>query len=269
MIFFSNKNRPFHHGFYPLERLPRDEQLIEYEQRLGQNAGHPSGNGASSNYAAALEKYHAIFKQFCKGPVAPARAPVPDDLERRSIDVKGAGYFLDAGQIGICELSASCWYQDASPEDHTHGIVVLAEYSRLPEAGNLASGWLEGSIHATAQMRAFEVAVGIANHIRAMGFNATAYDDRNDQIDIDRLTVLAGLGVRDNGQVVNPYLGTGYSVAVVTTDYALATDKPLARKAKNGRNLAYWLGIGGATSGLERWRRANRQTTSATTRWNR
>ncbi len=260
MIFLSNKNRPFHYGFYPLESLPRAAQVIEYERSRGQNTSPVSGNGAPSGYAGALEKYHAIFKQFCNGPVAPVRAPVPDDLERRSIDIKGAGYFLDAGQIGICELSASCWYRHASPEDHTHGIVVLAEYSRLPEADNLARSWLDGSIHATAQMRAFEVAVGIANHIRAMGFNATAYDDRNDQADIDRLTVLAGLGVRDNGQVVNPYLGTGYAVAVVTTDYALAPDKPLARKAKNGRNLAYWLGIGGATSGLERWRRAQRQT---------
>ena len=99
---------------------------------------------------------------------------MPDDLDRRSIDVKGAGYFLDAGQIGICELSASCWYRNATPENHSHGVVVLAEHSRLPEADNLARGWLEGSLHATAQMRAFEIAVGIANHIRAMGFNATA-----------------------------------------------------------------------------------------------
>ena len=260
MIFFSNKNRPFHYGPYPLERLPRDEAVIEFERQRGQDTRPTAGNGASSNYAAALEKYHKIFKQFCEGDVAPARAPVPDDLERRSIDVKGAGYFLDAGQIGICELADSCWYQGATAEQHSHGVVVLAEHSRLPEADNLARGWLEGSLHATAQMRAFEIAVGIANHIRAMGFNATAYDDRNDRIDIARLTVLAGLGVRDNGEVVNPYLGAGYSVAVVTTDYALATDKPLAHKAKNGSNLAYWLGVGGATSGLERWRRANRET---------
>ena len=260
MIFFSNKNRPFHYGPYPLERLPQDERIIEYESQARQNARPAVGKGACSNYAAALEKYHAIFKQFCKGAVAEAKAPVPDDLGKRSIDVKGAGYFLDASQIGICELSTSCWYQDATAEEHSHGIVVLAEYSRLPEADNLARRWLEGSIHATAQMRAFEIAVGIANHIRAMGFNATAYAERDTQIDSDRLTVLAGLGVRDNGQVINPYLGTDFSVAVVTTDYALATDTPLATGAKKGRNLAYWLGLGGATSGLERWRRARRQT---------
>ena len=260
MIFLSNKNRPFHHGYYPLERLARDEGVIDAEARAERNVRPAVASGVASTYVVALEKYHAIFKQFCNGPVAPARAPVPDDLQRRAVDVKGAGYFLDAGQIGICELSASCWYQGITPQTHTHGIVVLVEYGRLPEAGNPAHEWMQGAIHATAQMRAFEVAVGIANHVRAMGFNATAYDDSNGQVDSERLTVLAGLGVRDNGQVLNPYLGGEYSVAVVTTDYALATDKPLAHKAKNGRNLAYWLGIGGATSGLERWRRAGRQT---------
>ena len=260
MIFLSNKNRPFHHGFYPLERLARDEQVIEHERRLGQVVRPDFANGAVSGYAAALEKYHGIFKQFCEGPVAPAQAPAPEDLERRAVDIKGAGYFLDAGQVGICELSASCWYQHAKPEKHTHGIVVLAEYGRLPEPGNLARDWLAGSIRATAQMRAFEVAVGIANHIRAMGFNAIAHDDRNQRVDLERLTVLAGLGVRSEGRVVNPYLGADFSVAVVTTDYALATDKPLALKARSGRNLAYWLGIGGAVSGLERWRRASRKT---------
>ena len=260
MIFRSNKNRPFHYGYYPLERLRRDEWVVEREALAPRNEPPAATNDAASGYAAALEKYHAIFKQFCNGPVAAAKAPVPEDLERRSVDVKGAGYFLDAGQLGICELTESCWYRGATPQAHTHGIAVLVEYSRLPEPGNRARAWLQGSIHATAQLRAFEVAVGIANHIRAMGFNATAYDDRNELVDIDRLTVLAGLGVRVGGQVLNPYLDTGFAVAVVTTDYALATDKPLARKAKNGKTLTWWLGVGGATSGLERWRRASRQT---------
>ena len=87
-------------------------------------------------------------------------------------------------------------------------------------------------------MRAFEIAVGIANHIRAMGFNATAYDDRNDQIDIARLTVLAGLAVRNNGEVINPYLGDGFSVAVVSTDYVLATTNPWPA---NRKTVGGWL----------------------------
>ena len=274
MIFFSNKNRPFHYGPYPLERLPRDQGVVVREREaeraaLPERAGPcwnpaPSGRRAATEgaarYAAALEKYHNIFKQFCAGEVAPAQAPAPEDLARRSVDIKGAGYFLDASQMGICALSESCWFQDAEPEAHGYGVVVVAESGRLPEEDNLARDWLAGFLRETAQMRAFEVAVSIANHIRALGFNATAHDDGNERLDLARLTVLTGLGVRANGGVVNPYLGDGYSVAAVTTDYALATDQPLAARAKNGRNLAWWLGLGGAVSGLERWRRASRPT---------
>ena len=132
------------------------------------------------------------------------------------------------------------------------------EYPRLPERDNLAHGWLKNAIHQTAEMRAFEVAIGIANHIRMMGFNAIGYDDQNDQLDIARLTVLSGLGIRSKDRIINPYLANDYAIALVSTDYALATDKPLAVSAVNGLDPAYWFGVGGATPGLERWRRSRR-----------
>jgi reductive dehalogenase len=260
MILSSNKNRPFHYGPYPLERLSRDDKIAEQERAATRNGKAASKGAANTTYAEALGTYHEIFKEFCKGEPAPARAPVPDDLERRMIDIKGAGYFLDASQVGICELSESCWYKEAVPEKHTHAVVVMAEYSRLPEQGNLAHDWMKNSMHETAEMRAFEVAIGIANHIRMMGFNAIGYDDENSQLDVARLTVISGLGIRQDGKVVNPYLDTNYAVALVSTDYAIAADRPLATSAINGKGLAYWMGIGGATSGLERWRQSRRET---------
>ncbi len=260
MICFSNKNRPFHYGYYPLERLARDEQIGVAERQAARHTRPDAAPITDSSYARAVQKYHEIFKEFCRGEPAPAKAPVPNDLQRRMIDIKGAGYFLDASQIGICALSPSCWYEGVQAEQHSHAVVIMAEYGRLPEADNLARKWLQGAIHATAEMRAFEVAVGLANHIRAMGFHAIAHDDENEQLDVNRLIVLAGLGVRRQDTVVNPYLDTDYAVALVTTDYALKTDTPLARRSIKGKNLAYWLGLGGATSGLERWRRARRAT---------
>ncbi len=260
MIFTSNARRPFHYGYYPLERLARDKQIGATERQAKQVSPPAALSHADSTYGQAVDKYHEIFKAFCRGEPAPARAPVPDDPELRTVDIKGAGYFLDASQIGICALSESCWYQSASAEDHSHAIVVMVEYGRTPEPDNLAYDWLKNSIHTTAEMRAFEVAVSIANHIRAMGFNAIAWDDENDQIDINRLTILAGLGVRRGDHVNNPFLDNDYAVAIVTTNYALACDIPLAVGAIKGRGLAYWLGIGGAISGLERWRRSRRAT---------
>ena len=260
MIFTSNKNRPFHHSYFPLERLKRDEQIGVYEREASREGVPAARSHANNTYGKAVDKYHEIFKTFCKGESAAAKAPVPEDLGIRAIDIKGAGYFLDASQIGICELSDNCWYAGVDAEAHTHGIVVMAEYPRLPEKDNLAHDWLRDSIHDTAEMRAFEVAVGIANHIRSMGFSAIAYDDENEQISIKRLTVLSGLGIRDGDAVMNPFLDNNYAVAIVTTDYPLATDSPLARSERNARGLAYWLGIGGATSGLERWRQSRRAT---------
>ena len=70
---------------------------------------------------------------------------------------------------------------------------------------------------------------------------------------------MAGLGYRDDAQVLNPYVGDRFEACVVTTDYPLSIDRPLkpsaARKAKN---VAYWLGFGGAVSGLERRRQDRR-----------
>ncbi len=260
MIFFSNKQRPFHYSYFPLERLQRDDSIAKEEREAASNPSPSSRPRTNNTYSLAVDKYHDIFKAFCRGDKAAAEAPVPDDLERRMIDIKGAGYFLDASQIGICELSDSCWYQDATQEDHSHAIVVMVEYSRLPEKDNRAREWLDGSIHSTAEMRAFEVAVGIANHIRSMGFDAVAHDDENEQLDVKRLTVLAGLGVRKGDEVVNPFIENNYAVALVSTSYKLACDKPVAKTSANGKNLGWWIGLGGATSGLERWRRSSRAT---------
>jgi hypothetical protein len=53
MIFFSNKNQPFHYGPYPLERLVRDEQVIEHERQEGRNTRPVISNGSSSNNGTA------------------------------------------------------------------------------------------------------------------------------------------------------------------------------------------------------------------------
>jgi reductive dehalogenase len=259
MIFLSNKNRPFHYGSFPLERLKRNRQTELYERSSPRRRKPAARQIPDTSYARALDKYHAIFGDFREGSSAPARAPVPGDRIQRMIDIKGAGYFLDASQIGICRLSEACWYNEVKPNRHTHAIVVLAEYPRLPEQGSLARGWLESSLHETAEMRAYEIAVGIANHIRMMGFQALAHDEQGD-LDWQRLAVLAGLGIRRNITVINPWLHTDYALAVVSTDYDLACDLPLAEQAGNDRGLGWWLGLGGAQSGLERWRRNRRAT---------
>ncbi|MBI2969909.1 MAG: Fe-S protein [Gammaproteobacteria bacterium] len=257
MIFFSNDDRPFHWGTYPLERLPRDGS-IALREATGAPVARLRGKTAASLFSKAVRKYHALFSQSAEGEPAPARAPVPDDLARRTQDIKGAAYFLDAGQVGICHLDDACRAAGADRNDHSHAIVILVEHPRLPEEDSLAHGWLKGSQADTAAMRAFEIAVCIAGQMRQMGFQACAFDSSTPSLDLDRLVLLGGLGVRGDGEILNPYLGKKFEIAAVTTDYALAVDEPLAPAALDAKGLAYWLGIGGATSGLERRRQARR-----------
>ncbi|MCH8070944.1 MAG: Fe-S protein [Proteobacteria bacterium] len=261
MIFFSNKRRPYHQGPYPLERIARDPAIRDREISLPKSATRPGAKSAAEGFGEAVEKYHQIFHQLRDSQPAPAKAPVPDDLQRRMIDIKGSGYFLNASHIGICELADSCWLADSTPLAHSHAVVVLVEHSRTPENGSLANSWVGDVVRETAEFRAYEIAISIAHHIQQMGYLAQAHDSRYGAVDLDRLTVMSGLAVRTDGGIINPYFDDRHSVCAVTTDYELATDQPLSpRSAMKAKNVAYWLGIGGATSGLERWRQNSRPT---------
>jgi ferredoxin len=261
MIFFSNKARSYHLGPYPLERIARDPAIRDREIALPKSPKSPHVKPGTKGFAEAVEKYHRIFHGLRDNQPAAAKAPVPDDLQRRMIDIKGSGYFLNASQIGICDIADSCWLIDSTPLAHSHVVVVLVEHSRTPENRSLANSWVGDEIEKISAFRAYEIAISIASHIQQMGFQAVAHDSRHGIVDLDRLSVMSGLGVRTDSGIVNPYLDERYCVCAVTTDYALATDRPLApRSASKAKNLAYWLGIGGATSGLERWRQNSRAT---------
>ncbi|MBS0245603.1 MAG: Fe-S protein [Proteobacteria bacterium] len=253
-----SQNRPFDRGSFPLETLTRDASIIAAEiarPPIGASAA-PASDGP---LARAADHYRTLFAKFADGDVAPQRAPVPDDLAPRTADIKGAAYFLDAAQVGVCAMPTTAWRAGTDHPGHSHAIVLLVERPRLPEADNLARDWVRPAQAAVADMRAAEIAVCIAGHIRAMGFAARAHLDGFSLVDHDRLAVLAGLAVRDGDRLRNPYLDD-FSIAVVTTDYALAIDLPLHPSALSAKGLAYWLGINGARSGRERNRRARRKT---------
>lgn len=261
MILFSNKSRPYHLGPFPLERIRRDPRILAVEAAKPRESRQPAEQDADDSFATAIAKYQQIFHALRDDNPAAAVAPVPDDLARRMIDIKGSAYFLNASQVAICGLGEACWYTGSDSLQHSHAIVIAVELGRMPEEGSLAHSWVRDSIRQTAEFRAYEIAISVANHIQNMGFSAVAHDRQHGDVDLDRLTVMAGLGVRSADKVINPYLGDRYVVCAVTTDYALATDLPLdppaARKAKGA---AWWLGIGGATPALERWRQNSRPT---------
>ncbi len=169
MIFLSNKSRPYHFGPYPLERLERNPDMIGSEQRRERTHRLPQRDAVGEGFCATLEKYRLIFHSLRDDQPAARKAPVPGDLKRRMIDIKGSAYFLNASQVGICDLTDSCWLEGATPRDHSHAVVVMVEHGRAPENGTLANAWIEDSIAQAASFRAYEIAISIANQVETFG----------------------------------------------------------------------------------------------------
>ncbi len=253
-------DRPYHLGTYPMETLPRHPQVADAEIARPRVAAPAYDSPPAGPLAKALRDYLDIFIVNMPNEPAAAKAPVPNDRERRMIDVKGYCTFMNADQVGICEIPDNAWCTGEEPLPHSHAIVLLKKHGRVPEADNPARDWIEPALREAADCRIGGIAVCLAGHINRLGWSATAHVVGAGRVDPDRLAVLSGLALRQDDDLHNPFFDDDFSLAVVTTDYALATDEPLANAALNARGFAYWLGQNGATSGRERNRRAKRAT---------
>jgi len=261
LLYPRSKDRPFHLGPFPLETLPRDESAVAAEANRTAVSEIRSINPESEGLLTrAVDHYRQLFSTFAEGTPANAKAPVPDDLERRSVDIKGAAYFMDASCVGICRIPAPAWVNAIEQLQHAFAIVIMVEHPRLPEPDNLAHEWTRAAMEPAAHLRACEISCCVAEYIRHMGFEARAHVSGTQQLDGERLAVLAGLAVRRGGAAESPFLGKNYSLAVVSTDYALAVDTPLRSDALRAKGLSYWWGINRAQSGRERNRRGRRPT---------
>ncbi len=254
LLYPDSKNRPFHLGTFPLESLDRDESVIAVEsERPRTTAVDPAP--ANGELGRAAVKYRELFSRFIEGEPVEKEAPVPRDLDRRAVDIKGCAYFMDASQVGICRIPDTAWLNSADAiAGHNHAVVMLFEHPRLPDADNLARGWVEGAVDSSYEMRGLEIAACVSGHMRQMGFDTRIHIPGAQLLDLDRLSVLAGLCVRLGEGLTNPFIDTGFTTVVVSTNYELACDVPLAASAANARSKAYWKGINGATSGRERAR---------------
>ncbi len=250
MRLHSHRNRPFHLGPLALERLARLDE--DAAQTLGASGSSEYGSetvggrassgdiyaGTSSvmpvdahragvdSINAVLPEYFDLFTRFLDGPVAPARAPVPDDPVLRANNLKASAYFLDATIAGCCALRDG----DNAPAGHTHAFVFLIEFGREPHAGEPGAEWIRGTNTARTDVRCAELAVILSGYLRWMGFNARGHAPGASLAGIEALAVRAGVvrtGAGNGGRLEAPYLTRGFRLGVVTTDYVLATGQPL------------------------------------------
>ena len=257
MLGLNRSKRPIEFGPYPAERLPRDRAVAAAEAARLPVASVLTSVGPQSPLVRATKTHLDAYAALRTPEPFAKRAPVPDDLVLRTRDIKGAGYFFDASQIGICEIPENGWLDDRDAA-HKFAIVVMVAHSDPIDADNMAADWIAGNDHLLSTLRAAEIALDLSGQISAMGFESCAHWSGAAEVDLDKLAVLAGVALRDGKRLINPYVDDRFALAVVTTDYQLNIDLPLHDSARDGCDLNYTLGLTGAVSGLERRRRRNR-----------
>ena len=289
--FFSDKTRPVHLGPYPLERLARQDgpetiglpapapldfrrpetaeslvnAMAEYQAMMDAirdglvnkaRAGCPDDPVERANHLKAFGYFSdAAMIGICRLPAeahlsAPWRNP---DIDRLANDLRTRQTKTLASGIDMimADLKESMEAPPSTIDGHTHAIVFLYDYPRDPRGGEAGTEWLDDAQAHRACLRASETAVVLANYIRLLGWDAKAHTGTSSDVDLNRLTVEAGLAVPRDGRLVNPFAGDRFGVAALTTSFEMAPDRPLARR-QPFLGPRWWLGYRTRKNALNR-----------------
>jgi len=264
---FSYKNRPFHLGPFPLEKLVRQDaaDLSGLPPLAPVHFRRPEDPASLVN---AMQEYQAMLDLTRDGLVKKERGEIPDDPAERARHMKSFGYYNDATMVGICEIPTDAWLAEpfANPDldrlgdklmslqpktfaagidvilaglrenakapprpcqHHTHAIVFLVDHLRDPKPGEPGCDWLTDAQEQRACLRGMDTAVTIASYIRSLGREARAHSGAATDIHLGHLAVTAGLASVENGRLVNPFLGDRFGLSVITTTLDMEPDRPL------------------------------------------
>ena len=267
MNFFSTRNRPFHLGPFPLEKLQR----TEFEPDLAAASemtplAFNSENPESISHSIA--RFLALMDTVRDGNCNDIKAEIPEDLTERSNHFKAASYYFDASMVGITSLSPAHQLEtpirnpmidgirkeleegqpttyaagvDAIYADileatkkkyqnissHKSALVFLIEYTRDPTSGEKGTEWIIGTQRERASLLTANVSVVIANYLRLLGYSARSHTQTTTEVDLNRLAVASGLCLVSDGKLVNPFVEDRFGLAAVTTDLELQPDMPL------------------------------------------
>ncbi len=240
-------------GPYPMEKLKRVDKpttritdnvkrFDEREHGFGKVMRGELGEAARREMERFVPKFPlgaAFFQtmtpliQAVDGEVARTRAPLPDDPAELSRHIKKLGYFLRSDIVGICELPRYAVYShDATGKevnlDHKYAIIVVIDQNYETMLGSTGDDWISGSQSFIGYSNTALISCVMADYIRRLGYRARAHHALNYQVVVPPLLLLAGIGEMSRaGIVLNPFLGTRFKAAVVTTDLPLEPDKPI------------------------------------------
>ncbi len=239
--FFSTKDRPFHLGPYPLERLKR--------ARTAEVSGLPAFApldfrklDTPHSLVNAMGEYQAMLDVLREGLVNPAPSAAPTDPVERARHMKAFGYFQDASMMGVAalpdgarlgeatrnpdidrladdirtkqtktlasgidEIMAGLKESIARPpsaiDAHTHCLVVLVEHHRPPEENEPGTEWILDAQDHRAALRAAEAAVILSNYLHLLGFEAKAHTASASDVDLRHLAIASGLATVEHGRL--------------------------------------------------------------------
>lgn len=185
--------------------------------------------------SGALVSMQDHLKTLVDGPLAPEKAPLPDDPEMMSVHIKEVAYFLRADLVGICKLPPYAVYSHSMETgepielNYKYAIAIVVDQDwKTAEASN-GHDWISNSMSFRAYSASGFIACILADYIRRLGYPARAHHARNYQVVVPPILLWAGIGemCRIGDIVLNPFLGPRFKAAVVTTDLPLSPDKPI------------------------------------------
>jgi reductive dehalogenase len=168
-------------------------------------------------------------------PVAADKAPQTDNPLAMSRHIKETAYFLRADMVGICHLPPYAVFShnkfDGSPVklDHKYAIAIVIDQDWPTAEAFNGNDWISNSMSFLAYSTSGFIACILADYIRRLGYPARAHHAMNYQVVVPPILLWAGLGemCRIGDVVLNPFLGSRFKAAVVTTDLPLEIDKPI------------------------------------------
>lgn len=228
--------------FIDEDRIPRVPKSSEMFLRaafgdLGKPALEASKDGFSVSkapLAAALRLALNVYSLLQRGASAPARAEGYADPIANAAMMKAAMHFLGADLAGVSRAPAWVWYshrQDGSAMEVAHPNAVSVMIDQGFETMDGASGddWISSAQSMRTYMRAALVCGIVGQHLRYLGFGATAHSAADSDVIQTPLVLLAGLGEvsRIGETILNPFLGPRLKTGILTTDFPMQTDKPI------------------------------------------
>lgn len=151
---------------------------------------------------------------------------------------------------GIDQIMASLKDSIETPlgeiDGHTQAIVFLFENTRPPKASEPGSDWIMDAQPHRAALRATEAAVILSSYLHLLGFSARAHSATTSDVDLNKLAVASGVATSETGKLTAPWIGEDFGLAVVTTDFAMAVDTPLAPLSEQPWSITsgpgWWIG---------------------------